>query len=524
MANQIINEEYWMYLRKSRADVEAEERGEGETLARHKNALFKLAKDMNVTVTKVFSEVVSGESIFHRPEMTQMLDLMKQIRPKGVLVMDIDRLGRGDKIDQGTIELTFKECKTLIITPSEIFDMNDESGEFSVEVRSFLSRFEYKQSKKRLQGGRISSLEEGNYISTYPPYGYDILKIGKRDRTLILKEDQAPAVKLIFDWYTHDNPEARMGANKIAHKLNDLGYRTYYGKLFDSTSVINILKNHHYAGYVRWRQKETKKSRTPGKKRDTKTRPKSEWLLYKGKHQPIITVEKFNKAQEILKTKYHVPYQLTKGITNPLAGLIKCDICGASMVLRPHMKQQPHLICYKNKCPNKSTRFAYVEERLIQSLKDWLVQYKSEWDRRKPSEQERNLLELKETGLRGLERELQDLEGQKEKLYDLLERGVYTEETFLHRSQNISERITNTRKAILIAQEILMQERIRVNAKRDIIPTVEKVLDSYSLTNDPALKNHLLKSVLDSAVYRKEKHQQNDDFTLILYPKLPQNE
>ena len=53
---------YSMYLRKSRADAEAEARGEGETLARHEKALLELAKRLHLNVTEIYREVVSGES------------------------------------------------------------------------------------------------------------------------------------------------------------------------------------------------------------------------------------------------------------------------------------------------------------------------------------------------------------------------------------------------------------------------------------------------------------------------------
>ena len=39
-----------MYLRKSRADIEAEKLGEGETLKRHKDILTKLAANKNEVV------------------------------------------------------------------------------------------------------------------------------------------------------------------------------------------------------------------------------------------------------------------------------------------------------------------------------------------------------------------------------------------------------------------------------------------------------------------------------------------
>ncbi|HEY8395564.1 MAG TPA: recombinase family protein, partial [Bacilli bacterium] len=54
--------EYFIYLRKSRADLEAEARGEGETLAKHRKALFRLAREKGINVTQVYEEIVSGES------------------------------------------------------------------------------------------------------------------------------------------------------------------------------------------------------------------------------------------------------------------------------------------------------------------------------------------------------------------------------------------------------------------------------------------------------------------------------
>ena len=62
-------EQYCIYLRKSRADAEAEARGEGETLARHEHALLGLAKSKKLAVVKIYREIVSGDSIAARPQM-----------------------------------------------------------------------------------------------------------------------------------------------------------------------------------------------------------------------------------------------------------------------------------------------------------------------------------------------------------------------------------------------------------------------------------------------------------------------
>ena len=94
---------YAIYLRKSRADLESEANGELETLAKHERQLKELASKLNLNVTKEYKEVVSGETISARPQMQELLRDVQNGLYEGVLVMDIERLARGDTIDQGLV-------------------------------------------------------------------------------------------------------------------------------------------------------------------------------------------------------------------------------------------------------------------------------------------------------------------------------------------------------------------------------------------------------------------------------------
>ena len=156
-------DEYCIYLRKSRADVEAEVRGEGETLKRHEKVLVDLAKKMNIVIGRIYREIVSGESISSRPEVQKVLTDVESGMWKGVLVIEVERLARGDTMDQGRVAQAFKYSDTKIITPMKVYDPNDEYDEEYFEFGLFMSRREYKTINRRLQGGRISSVLEGKY-------------------------------------------------------------------------------------------------------------------------------------------------------------------------------------------------------------------------------------------------------------------------------------------------------------------------------------------------------------------------
>ena len=154
--------EYCMYLRKSRADIEAEARGEGEPLSRHQNMLLELAKRQKLNVVKIYKEIVSGDSIAARPQMQALLADVTEGKYTGVLVVEIERLARGDTIDQGIVAQAFRESSTKIVTPTKTYDPDNEFDEEYFEFSLFMSRREYKTIKRRMQAGRLASIKEGN--------------------------------------------------------------------------------------------------------------------------------------------------------------------------------------------------------------------------------------------------------------------------------------------------------------------------------------------------------------------------
>ncbi|HHY66102.1 MAG TPA: recombinase family protein [Alicyclobacillus sp.] len=518
--------EYCAYLRKSRADLEAEARGEEDTYARHERILFDLAKYHGILITHVYREKpITGERISARPEMMQLLADVEDGRWTGVLVVEVERLARGDTMDQGIVAQAFKYSNTLIVTPMRIYDPSNPDDEEYFEFGLFMSRREFKTITRRLQSGRISSVKEGKYVGNRPPYGYVRVKYPHgKGYTLEPHPEQSPVVKLIFSLYTDPDPEKRMGTGLIARHLNNLRIPSATGGKWTIPTLVGILRNPVYAGYVRWG------SRPQVKRRDGMSRPRKpedQWILVRGLHQPIVDEETFRRAQEIMREHSHPPAPTGK-ISNPLAGLIRCDMCGGSMVLRPYSgKNEPMIICPRQGCKNVGSYFHYVEDSLLQSLKDWLSSYKAQWEEKRPRgrQGDEDKLKAQESVVRSLRRKLDELHAQKNQLHDLLERRIYTVEVFLERSQILAQRIEAAKAALDNAEQELEMERKRMEARSETIPKVEHVLEVYHKTDDPAHKNTLLRSVLEYAVYRKERGGRwsglEDQFTLTLFPKLP---
>ncbi len=498
-----------IYLRKSRADEEMEKTlGEGETLSKHRKALLKFAKAQNFNIVEIKEEIVSGENLLFRPKMLELLQEVEEKRYDGVLVMDMQRLGRGDMQDQGVILKTFKNSRTKIITPNKTYDLNNEIDEEYTEFEAFMSRKELKMINRRMQGGRTRSVEDGNYIATNPPLGYDIHFIGK-SRTLKINDTEAPIVKMIFELYINGS-----GTTNIATHLNSLGYKTKLGNNFTSSSVLNILKNCVYIGKISWKKKEVKKSTTIGKIKDTRTRDKNEWIIANAKHPAIINEKIFNAAQTILSNRYHIPYQLINAPVNEFAGVLECGICGNKMTNRS-LRGIKRLLC-TYKCGNKSTKYDFVSHKVNEAIEKYIAEYKLSI-KNGDLITDNNKLKAYNVQLSFLNQEHETLNAQKLKLFDLLERGIYDEERFLERNKNISDRIDNILTEIETLKNLIEKEG--QSSTQDIIK-FERLFDMYKSTKSIEQKNLLLKQLVEKITYIKLPTQVNDQFTITLYPRI----
>lgn len=522
-------DEYCIYLRKSRADIEAEARGEGETLKRHKKALLALAKKMNIRIPEsaIYQEIVSGERISERPEMIRMLEDIEEGKWAGVLVMEIERLARGDTMDQGLVAQAFKYAGTKIITPMKIYDPNNEFDEEYFEFGLFMSRREYKTINRRQQAGRLDSVDEGDYIGSVAPYGYNRIQLPDKSWSLEPHPEQAPIVVLIYDLYVNQG----IGCSSIAIKLAELAVPTIKGGVWSEVTVRGIIRNPVYKGLIIWGRFPVKKTRKAGKVVKTrKEAPESSWKQVQGKHVGLVSIETWNKAREILAGRYRVPAP-SGVIQNPLAGLIRCADCGRAMQRRPYDRpgKPPTLMCATKLCKNVGCELSLVEDRILDGLKLWIINYKSEWQGNMLIEDgDEDLVSAKAAIMADIDKQSDKLELQKSKLHDLLESGVYTPEVFLERAQNISLRIEELNEARKLAQAEYELEQRRNKTKSEIIPALEHVLEVYHKTSDAGERNALLKTVLEVTVYKKEKrgHWRRPEtlnaFDLKLFPKLPE--
>lgn len=514
-----------IYLRKSRADREAEAHGEGETLARHEKILLDLAKKKEYTVGAIYREVVSGETISARPVMQQLLREVEAGMWNGVLVVEVERLARGDTIDQGIVSRAFQYSDTKIITPVKTYNPNNEFDEEYFEFGLFMSRREYKTIKRRLTAGRESSAKEGKYCGSKPPFGYIRVKLdNEKGWTLQPVPAQAEIVSLIFNWYVNGVSGERIGMSKICRKLNDIGIKTMDGGLWSVPRVQAILRNPVYAGMIRWNSRKAVRHIKDGN--ITVSRPLAQdHILAKGRHPAIVSKELFQKAQDIVNQNPARPVNSLHTLRNPLAGIIRCGKCGHVMTRKAPTSRQGELIrCPYSSCDNVSSKLPLVEQALLEGIQNLVDGYKLN---SYLSDQEFSCsISEKEKLIQGKADEIADLKKKKERQYDLLEQGIYSTEEFLRRSRDTAARIEECSKGIEDLKQEIQYERDLQFQRSTFIPKCEDLLDNYQAW-DVSTRNLFLRELIEKAVYTKNKKntwKNGDDvsFTLDIYPKIQQ--
>ncbi len=523
MSNLDTTGAYAIYLRKSRKDDYNEDIS--EVLQRHKTTLTTLAKNMNIHITKIYQEVVSGETIANRPEVQNLLHDVEQGMYAGVLVMEIERLARGDAIDQGIIQRTFFVTDTKIITPLKIYDPLNEFDEEYFEYGLFRSRSEYKTIRRRINAGRMHSVREGKWIASTAPYGFERKKLEKeRGYTLTAIPEEARVVKMIFDLYTNGKDGEIFGAGKISNYLDALGVRPRMSKHWSAATIRDMLKNPAYAGKCAWgREKDVKFVRDG--EIVTKRIKQDDYMLYDAIWDAIIPYEAFKKAEQIRKS--HIKPSVKKGdeLMNPLSGLVFCEKCGRLMTrLGPNKKNRySTLRCMNKYCDNISAPIYAIEDEVIHFLKNWLQEEKLTFEKNNQTIEPESIQIINSQISAAQDRAI-ELRKQLDKTYELLEKGLYSEELFVQRQKKLTADITEQEKRIeeyTNTRDIILSNEHRRNVW---IPETMSLLDSYTADAPPDFKNALLHQLIEKVTYLKtEKNHRgtvdNRNFHLKIMPK-----
>ena len=323
---QICVEQIIIYLRKSRA-----ERNETveEVLARHEKILQDFAIQTwgkKIPEANIYREVVSGETLDERIEIKKIFNRLENEPIKALLVVEPQRISRGGMTDCGRVVDILRYTETWVVTVTKTYDLENKFDRQLFEAQLTQGNQYLEYHKEIMDRGKNLSIREGKFVGSTPPFGYDRKPL---DRGFMLVKDpvEAPIVKTIYDLFVDEN----LSTAEIATHLNKHHMKPRKNELWDYNMVCHVMKNEVYYGSTAWGKRPTVKRLINGE--ITKIRvSKDDYMLVRGKHDPIVTKEKWDAAQEKIKGNPSSRTGLNRDLQNPLAGLVICSKCKHSMV------------------------------------------------------------------------------------------------------------------------------------------------------------------------------------------------
>lgn len=497
-----------LYLRKSQADDPNE--SIMETLARHEKRLRNVAEQNGHHIAHVYREVVSGETIAAREQIKELLNNAKEW--DYVYCVREDRLARGDSVDQGLVIRAFMASNTKIVTPFKVFDLSNRSDQQFFEVSLFLARMEYRFITERMKDGLRDSLEEGQYLGRFSPYGYDKW-INERDQKTLVPNNDAPIVQMMFYWSAFENKSYY----RIAKDLTAMGIKAPRGDEWSKSTVGEILRNEVYLGKIRWGRHKTSNAFTSdgyNQSKEKKLLAAGDYDIFDGLHDALVDPEVFEMS--LRNAKGRTPIHHGDALRSPVAGLLVCKKCGRAMQFMLDRRYGKYRFQHKNVSAKKCDREKGAPVDLVMdALKDHLMKTLGDMKLLVTDDGAAKEAERIESTIAALEKDLASIDYAQDMLLQALEVGGLTPELFAKRNAVHDERRAKIIKAVADLRES-MPDQVAVEER--IVQLSECIEVMGNWREDAPAINDFLKTFIRRIEYSNpSEHGKHDKLTLEVF-------
>ena len=248
----------------------------------------------------------------NRPELTRMLEAVKNKEHDTVITTKLDRLSRR-LLDILKLVDYFENNSSSYASISESFDTSTSAGKLSLQVLGAVAEFERERNRERVRENLMSLARQGKLISK-ASFGYNVV-----DGELEVNLEESLIVKNIFKWTLEG-----VGPLSIAGRLNHMGIKSKNGKLWEERTIRRMLESETYIGQFVYNRKYRKGTVEV-------VRPKDEWIISDDHHDAIIDRVTYDKVQEIISMRKYVQKQNYNNERYLLTGLVRCIHCGSKM-------------------------------------------------------------------------------------------------------------------------------------------------------------------------------------------------
>ena len=328
-------------------------------------AIEEYADKNDIKIVNKFIDRAKSATSDKRPAFQEMIKYCEADNTgiSMVIVHKLDRFSR-DKYDSAMYKQKLKVKGIRVVSVLENLDNSPESLILESVIEGMAQYYSANLAREVAKGQKEKALK-ALHNGGDAPLGYDVAF----DKTYLVNEEEAQAVKIIFDMYVNG-----YSYSNIIDKLNDLGYKTKRGNKFGKNSLHGILSNEKYTGVYVFNK--TQRKGVNGKRNGHKQKSDDEIIKVEGGMPQIIDREVFLQAQEMMQKRKKAPGSHKATTLYLLTGLIRCGECGHAMQgNRRKDKYGNDYISYrcgcrkqKRDCKNKEIKRDYLEEFVLTEL------------------------------------------------------------------------------------------------------------------------------------------------------------
>lgn len=283
-------------------------------------------------------EAITGTQVTKREEFQRMINDGVNGQIDMVITKSISRFAR-NTLDTLKYVRLLKEHNIAVYFEDEKINTLTMDGELLLVVLSSVAQQEVENISTNVKKGLKMKMKRGELIGFQGCLGYDY---DASDKSIHVNKEEAEIVKLIFQMYIEGQ-----GATLIKNELNNLGFKSKKGNLWTQSTVIGIIRNEKYKGDILLGKTFTV---DPISKRRLDNLGEEDQFYIKNHHEPIVSEEVFEKAQEILKRrgKNRSKMVSTSGKREKFSRqyafscMLECGFCGSNLSRRSWHSSSVH--------------------------------------------------------------------------------------------------------------------------------------------------------------------------------------
>lgn len=396
-----------------------EQAEEGYSIGAQAEKLRAYCSAMDWTITGEYVDPGYSGGKLERPAIQKLIADVKAGGADMVLVKKLDRISRSQKDTLWLIEDVFLKNNINFVSIEENFDTNTPMGRAMIGILSVFAQLERDTIRERTQEGIAERAKDGLYHGgPYAPVGYDYV-----NGHLVVNEYEAMQVKEVYRLFIDEG----WAISKIWSHMKD-NYTTKYAS-WNSCSAVYSCFTPVYTGKIQYKGN-----------------------TYPGRHEPLIDEDTYNSAIARLDDPRrkatgrggNKPFQITKLLSG---GLIRCAHCGNTFFARgipsghkPNQIYRPYYVCYSRaktnkhkytgECHNKMYSSYELEYLIVNEIRK--LAFDNDYLKSKMNATDN----AEDLGI--LQRQLETLEAQKNRILDLYQLGTLSIENLNERIENIN--------------------------------------------------------------------------------------